>query len=108
MLRFRNKSGSRPSSPSFGLRSSSNGASTSTSASGPRPSSTPSLTSSLTDSIANSTAYTAASTTLPPPDPLAPIVPLSTLIHPLTYLASSPFSRVYALPRRNSRLLKVC
>lgn len=107
MLRFRNKSsGSRPSSLFFRLRSSSNEASTSTS--GSRPPSTPSLADSLTDSIANTTAYSVISSTLPPPDPLSPIIPLSTLIHPLTYLATSPFARVYALPRRSPRILKVC
>lgn len=104
MLRFRHTPGSRPSSP-FRLRRSSSEASPTTS---DRPPSTPSPADSLASSAANSTSYTLPSTTLPPPDPLAPIIPLSTLIHPLTHLATSPFSRVYALPRRTPRLLKAC
>lgn len=111
MFRFRRSRSplaDRPSSPL--LRGAPNEASaneTSTSASTSRqPSSeslSASLTSSLADSIANSTAYSVATTA-----PRTPTVPLATLIHPLRYLSSSLYSRIYEVPRRQPRILKVC
>lgn len=102
MLRFRKRSHDRPSFPL--LRGRSTEPST---ASTSRHASTSSLAESLTTSIANSitasNAYSVSTAT-----PLTPTVPLSTLIHPLRYLASSLHARVYELPRRSPRLLKVC
>ncbi|KAL2105798.1 hypothetical protein VUR80DRAFT_7719 [Thermomyces stellatus] len=100
MLRFhRSPPEGRPSSPLLPGRSSNKASS---SASTPCQISSESLAESLTDSIANSNAYSIISA------PRSPTVPLSTLIHPLRYLASSLYARVYELPRRQPRILKVC
>ena len=108
MLRFRRSNpGERPSSPLLRRLFSSSSSSTSTS----RQASTESLSASLTDSIANSNAYSVLSSNPSPLSPPAPTVPLATLIHPLRYLSSSLYARIYELPRRGRgapRLLKVC